>query len=273
MKKIFFIFTILLLTVMTLTASHGRAYDEIHPQITILTLDNRPANNLFLKQMSAIAGVELIIEFGTAVSTSADCVSLNAAACGSLVESRTSNPWALEPPNINPDALIHFAVPRVQPTVTDPLIAAEYIRVMESLADPIIQNIVVESLNDDSYIIHDTYLADYSNRISGWLDFLERGQYDPDRLLISLDDNRAGPLSDTIKIRFGEYSHYVYDGTDEGMMLLVARKLGELRERMPSTCPVVFTDSLDNVFHFTGFSRQSKAGTFERFECPVNLIA
>ena len=238
---------ILALPLLLLATSEGLAYEPGHPTITVLTLDDRPPNNLFLKQLGAIAGIDLVVEFGPSPSTDADCVSLNAAACGSLVGSRTADPWTLTPPEVRPDALLHFAVPRVQPTVTDPAVLAEYSRIMQDLAKPEIQRIVVRALTDESFQLDDNYLKEYKDRITGWLNFLERGNFDPDRLLITLDDNRPGPLSDTVKLLFGKYSNYVYDGTDEGMMLLLARALGERRDSLPSTCPVVFTDPLDMV--------------------------
>ena len=49
------------------------------------------------------------------------------------------------------------------------------------------------------------------------------------------------------KILFRKFANYVQDGTDEGMMLLLARALGERSEQLPSTCPVVFTDPLAMV--------------------------
>jgi len=243
LKKIILV----LLSLMMIFSSVGHARDGGHTKISVLTLDDRPPNYLFLKQLGAIAGIELEIEFGMTESSEADCVSLNAAACGSLVDSRTADPWTLTPPEVKSHALLHFAVPRVQPTVTDPEKLAEYNRVISQLSQVELQRETLKAILDPEYSTDNEYLQDYADRILGWLDFLDRGNYDPDRLLITLDDNRPGPLSDTVKILFGEFSHYVQDGTDEGMMLLLARALGERRERLPSTCPVIFTDATDMV--------------------------
>jgi hypothetical protein len=220
-----------------------------------------------VRQLAAIAGIELTIQFGQSGVPGTDCVSVNAAATGSLVNSRTADPWPLTPPIVRPDALLHFAVPRVQPTVTDTDVVADYQRIMLALEDPGTQRDALEAIRNADHVTDDPAIMAYVDRIRGWLDFLARADYNPDRLLITLDDNRPGPLSDGLKLLFGRYSHYVMDGTDEGMMLLLARALGEKRERMPTTIGIVFTAPgdlvsaqplesgmmIENVLHMTGW--------------------
>jgi len=220
----------------------ARASDPV--TITILTLDDRPPNNLFLKQLAAIAGIDLVVEFDPSAASTADCVSLNAAVAGSLVGSRSADPCTLAPPSVRPDALIHFALPRVEPTVLEQANSPEYSRVRQALQDPDIQRAVLAAIQSDSGIENDPCLASYADRMKGWLEFLGRADYDPNRLLITLDDNRPGPLSDGLKILFGRFSNFVYDGTDEGMMLLLARALRERQDgaSLPTTCCVVWTD-------------------------------
>jgi hypothetical protein len=215
--------------------------------LTILTLDDRPPNDLFLKQMSAIAGINLIVDFGPSASPGQDLVSLNGAACGSLVGSRTADPWTLVPPPVRPDAYLHFAVPRVQPTVSDAAIKAEYDNVITLLQNPDLQRDVLRAIQEDEAAFDNPYINDYAHRLAGWIDFLRRGDYDPDRLLITLDDNRPGPLSDGIKLLLGEFSDHVYDGTDECMMLLLARALKDRQEIQSNTIPIIFTDPYDLV--------------------------
>ncbi len=215
--------------------------------LTILTLDDRPPNNLLVKELAAIAGINLIVEFGPDSSPDADLVSLNAAACGSLVGSRTSDPWLLDPPVIRPDAYIHFAVPRVQPTVTDEELKVEYNIVLELLQNPDHQREILMAIQGNRVEFDNPYVGEYATWLTGWIDFLRRGNYDPDKLLITLDDNRPGPLSDGIKLLLGEFSDYVYDGTDEGMMLLLARSLRDMQESRATTLPIVFTNPADLV--------------------------
>ena len=191
-SKIKIIFVVLLLLAVMMPSA-GHAQFEGHPTISILTLDDRPPNYLFLKQLGAIAGIELEIEFGARESCAADCVSLNAASCGSLVESRTADPWTLTPPEVRPDALLHFAVPRVQPTVTDAENLRNITMLFPSLTQPKIQREAIRFILDAEYRTENEYLQDYADRIVGWLDFLERGNYRPrTRILITLDDNRPG---------------------------------------------------------------------------------
>jgi len=217
--------------------------------ITVLTLDNRPPNNLFLKQLAAIAGIDIEIGFNPSLASSSDLVSLNAAAAGSLVGSRRIDPGYISPPRVRPDALLHFAVPRAQPTVTDQTLLSEYNETIGTLANPDIQRDIISAIRGNSPLPENSILSGYITRMQGWLDYIARGNYNPDRLLITLDDNRPGPLSDGLKLLFGEYSHYVYDGTDEGMMLLLARALRELQtsQGAPSTACIVFTDPADLV--------------------------
>ncbi len=216
-------------------------------EISLRTLDDRPPNNLMVKQIAAIAGIDLTIVFGQKDSPEEDCVSINAAVADSLIGSRSADPCSLEPPTVRPDALLHFAVPRAQPTVTEQGMAGEYSRVLQELADVDVQRTALNAVRNGSLELEDRALASYVDRIRGWIDFLERADYDPDRLLITLDDNRPGPLSDGLKILFGQYSHYVTDGTDEGMMLLIARALRERQIDPPSTIGMVFTAPGDLV--------------------------
>jgi hypothetical protein len=213
----------------------------------MLTLDDRPPNNLLVKELAAIAGINLIVEFGPSNAPDADLVSLNAAACGSLVGSRTSDPWILQPPVVRPDAYLHFAVPRVQPTVADQSLKTEYDNVMTLLQNPDMQRDVIGAIKGEDISFENLTIDAYVNRMRGWIDFLRRCNYDPDRLLITLDDNRPGPLSDGIKLLLGEFSHYVYDGTDEGMMLLLARALRDRENNPASTIPIIFTNPADLV--------------------------
>jgi hypothetical protein len=215
--------------------------------ITVLTLDNRPPNTLLLQQLAAVAGVDLVLESDPEAASWADCVSLNAAAAGSLVGSRTADPWLLKPPKVRPDALIHFAVPRVEPTVVDKEVMDEYRRVREALADPALQREMIEAIAGRASIPEDEYMAAYVDRMRGWLDFLSRAGYDPDRLLVTLDDNRPGPLSDGLKSLLETYSRHVQDGTDEGMMLLLARALRERQISAPVTCAITWTHPGDLV--------------------------
>jgi len=124
---------------------------------------------------------------------------------------------------------------------------AEYSRVLLELANADTQRLALDAIRNRPCEIEDHALAAYVDRISGWIDFLERADYDPDRLLITLDDNRPGPLSDGLKILFGQFSYHVTDGTDEGMMLLLARALRERQPDPPSTICIVFTAPGDLV--------------------------
>jgi hypothetical protein len=224
-----------------------RSSATVPVSITILTLDNRPPNDLFIKELAAVAGVDVQIGFDPSMASTADCVSINTAVAGSLVGSRSVDPWTLTPPEVRPDSLLHLAIPRVEPTVTESGLVQEYARVREILADPAVQNQVLDAIRGNSAVLDDPVLSSYVNRIKGWLDFLDRAGYDPDRLLITLDDNRPGPLSDGLKLLLKKYSNHVQDGTDEGMMLLFARALIERREAegRPVTCGIVWTSPED----------------------------
>jgi hypothetical protein len=215
--------------------------------ITILTLDDRPPNNLFIKELAAVAGVDVQIEFDPSMASTADCVSINTAVAGSLVASRSIDPWTLTPPEVRPDSLLHLAIPRIEPTVTETGLVQEYAHVRETLANPAVQNQVLDAIRDGPPIQDNPVLSSYVNRIKGWLDFLDRAGYDPERLLITLDDNRPGRLSDGLKLLLKKYSNHVQDGTDEGMMLLFARALIEKRdsEGRPVTCGIVWTSPDD----------------------------
>lgn len=242
--------TILILCLAGLIPSPATASEPVN--LKILTLDDRPPNYLFLKQFGAIAGVELDISFDPSDVSTAECVSLNAAVADSLVNSRTVNPWELEIPDINPKALVHFALPRVEPTVLSNEQKSEYARIRNELQNPDLQRQVLSSIQGISQLPDDQNLADYILRIRGWMNFLGDCGLNPDRLLITLDDNRPGPLSDGIKLILGEYSNYVYDGTDEGMMLLLARALREKQEFKAVTVPITWTHPADitNVMMF-----------------------
>ncbi len=220
-------------TAILFLSLHGFALAHDPVSLRILTLDDRPPNNLLLKQISAIAGINIVVEFDPSSASTADLVSLNAAVAGSLIGSRTIDPWNLDPPEIRPDALVHFAVPRIEPTTFSPEVAEQYSRIRQTINDPVMQYLVLDAIRNDNIEIDDPYFMEYVRRIRGWIDFISRAGCDPDRFLITLDDNRPGPLADGLKELFGEYSNYVYDGTDEGMMLLLARAL---RERQDSSC-------------------------------------
>ncbi|HYE77877.1 MAG TPA: DUF4127 family protein, partial [bacterium] len=205
------------------------------PTVTLLTLDDRPANTLLIQQLAAIAGVTLRLTTDAEAAPTADLVSLNAAAFGSLVASRSGDPTTLRPPELRADALVHFAVPRVQPFVKDPETLARYTAAMEALKKVEVQEQVLAAIAGTGLAPTDAALADYAHRMRAWLRYLDLAAVDPDRLLISLDDNRPGPLSAWLKLRLGAYSRHVHDGTDEGMMLLLARWL---RERQTGSRPV-----------------------------------
>ncbi len=206
--------------------------------IAILALDDRPPNTLLVKQVAAVAGIDLVF---TTDPTEADLVSINAAVAGSLVGSRTADPLMLVPPVVSPEALLHFAVPRIEPTVVESDARAEYARIRTELENPDLQREILAAIRGDSDLPADEYLAAYVERMLGWLDLLDRGGYAPARLLITLDDNRPGPLSDGLKLLLGEYSHHVQDGTDEGMLLLLARALREMQISPPPTCGLILT--------------------------------
>jgi hypothetical protein len=235
-------FILLIFLLLFCTAPSG-ATEPV--SITILTLDNRPPNNLFLKELAAVAGVDVTVSFVPDMAPVADCVSINAAVAGSLVGSRTIDPWKLDPPDVKPTALLHFAVPRIEPTVKEIGVADQYAKIREKLTDPDLQREVLDSIRNKDRSLDDPYLNNYVNRMRGWLDFLGRANYDPTRLLITLDDNRPGPLSDGLKLMLGKFSRCVYDGTDEGMMLLFARALHEAQIDPPTTCGIVWTDPGD----------------------------
>lgn len=231
---------ILLLSISLFLSWSVGAYAGGHDTIRVLTLDDRPPNNLFLKQLGAIAGINLIVEFGPDPEPVADCISLNAAVAGSLVGSRSIDPYYLDPAFVPPDALLHFAVPRIEPTVSEGGLAEEYQAVRTVLQDEEIQQLVLDSILNPEISLDDEYLAAYADRMRGWIDFLDRAAYDPDRLLITLDDNRPGPLAEGLKEILRGYSHYVQDGTDEGMMLLLARALRERQELPETVCGVIW---------------------------------
>jgi hypothetical protein len=138
-------------------------------------------------------------------------------------------------------------VPRVEPTVTEIDVEPQYAKVRQNLVNPDIQRAVLSTIRGETDTLNDKYLSNYAARMKGWLDFLDRAGFDPDRLLITLDDNRPGPLADGLKLMLGKYSHFVYDGTDEGMMLLFARALRERQPSAPSTCGIVWTNPGDLV--------------------------
>jgi len=239
---------IITITVILLLTSASAGHADVRPTapvtIRVLTLDDRPPNSLFLKQLAAIAGIDIEITFDPGAAIDADIVSLNTAVAGSLVGSRTADPRTLIPPEIKPDALIHFAVPRAQPTVRDETALAEYNRVIQELQNPDVQREVIDAINS-GMMIEDPYLREYIDRILGWIDLLDRAAYDPDRLLITLDDNRPGPLSAYIRQRLSRYSRYVHDGTDEGMMLCLARALRERMNDPELLCPFIYTSAQD----------------------------
>ncbi|MEO7993799.1 MAG: hypothetical protein ABI743_05315, partial [bacterium] len=195
--------------------------------VTMVTLDDRPCNTLFVQQLAAIAGIDLILSTTPADALNADCVSLNTVAAGSLVASRSTDPSALPAPHLRPDALVQFAVPRAQPFVKDAASLAAYSAALQTLANPDTQEIVRAAIAGDGPMPADTALADYARRLRGWLAYLDRAAIPRDRLLITLDDNRPGPLAAWLKLTLERYSDHVQDGTDEGMMLLLARWLRE----------------------------------------------
>jgi hypothetical protein len=244
-------FTYVLIIVLLATVIEGPSHATEPVTITILTLDSRPPNTLLVQQIAAIAGIDLVF---TENPSGADIVSVNAAVAGSLVGSRTADPWSLSPPEVRPDALLHFAVPRAQPTVLEGNVQEEYSRVIREFENPDMQREVLAVVQGNSESPDDQYLAAYANRLKGWLDFLARCDFDPDRLLVTLDDNRPGPLSDGLKLMLAKYSRHVQDGTDEGMMLLLARALRERQVSSPNTCGIVFTDpgDLTSVMPFEG---------------------
>lgn len=252
MKATRYICAILIILFLSVT-SHAISPEAAQSRVTVLSLDNRPPNFLMLKQIAAIAGVYPDISLGDSINEQAsdfsgyDLLSLNAAVASSLVGSRTADPWSLDPPVVKPDALIHFAVPRVQPTVTDAAVLQEYSEVVKTLEKAEVQRNVAAMIQGNIETTGSTFLDDYANRISGWLDFLKRANLNPDRLLITLDDNRPGPLADYLKLKLGEYSHHVMDGTDEGMMLLLARYLREHQPDNPTTVGLIWTAPGDLV--------------------------
>jgi len=222
--------------------------------VRILTLDDRPPNYLFIKQLGAIAGVYPEIELGNTIErglhlpadlTEFDLVSLNAAIADSLVGSRVSDPGYLNPPILRDDALVHFAVPRAAPTCTDEDDWALYADALNSLYDAETQERVWDVVIGSKAGTGSEYLDHYAQRLGGWIRFLSRCGIDPDRLLITLDDNRPGPLADRLKLTLGGLSNHVMDGTDEGMLLLFARYLREHQPDAPSTLGLVWTTPAD----------------------------
>lgn len=212
------------------------------PVVRMLTLDDRPVNTLLVQQLAAIAGVRLELTTDTATVAQCDLVSLNAATFGSLVASRSGDPTGIPVPKLKSRALVHFAVPRVQPFVKDADTLARYAAALEQLKKIEVQEAVLGAIAGTGPEPTDPALADYAHRMRAWLDFLRRADIDPDRLLITLDDNRPGPLSAWLKLRLGTASRCVHDGTDEGMMLLLARWLRESqRDAHPVEMGVVWT--------------------------------
>jgi hypothetical protein len=243
-----FVFCLALLITVCGSLVNSLSIDAAPSAIKVLTLDNRPPNYLMLKQIAAIAGVYLDISLGNEIPnsdivdlTDFDLISLNAAVAGSLVSSRTVDPWLLQPILINSQTLVHFTVPRAQPTVTDSSVKAEYDKVIRSLEKLKTQKLIIAVLNGKAESTGDVFLDTYADRLLGWLDFLAKAGLDPDRFLITLDDNRPGPLADCLKLKLRKYSHHVMDGTDEGMMLLLARYLREHQPNTPNTLGLVWT--------------------------------
>jgi len=245
--KVFATFCVTLL-LLTLSQQTTGTPVERPTSVKVLTLDNRPPNLLMLKQIGAIAGIYVDAKLGDPMSRAGgadvsgfDLVSLNAAAAGSLVGSRTADPWSMQPPLIDAQALVHFAVPRAEPTVQDVAILKHYEKIRQKLESYETQVKVTAVIDGVDSSTGDEILDAYAQRLMGWFDFLGRAGIDPDRLLITLDDNRPGPLSDRIKLILRRYSHHVMDGTDEGMMLLFARWLREHQPRNPATVGLVWT--------------------------------
>lgn len=235
----------LLIALLVLSAAIPARAEGL-PSLLMLTLDDRPVNTLFVQQLAAIAGINLELTTDPARAGAADLVSLNAAAFGSLVASRSGDPSYLTPPILKSQALVHFAVPRVQPFVKDEESLAAYAKALNSLSDMSIQELVRAAIAGEGYDLGDPALADYARRMRAWLWYLERAQLPPDRLLITLDDNRPGPLSAWLKLRLREFSHHVHDGTDEGMMLLLARWCREQQSgRIPPELGVLWTHPAD----------------------------
>ena len=245
--------TICLALLISGPGSYVHAASGNHPTaVKVLTLDDRPPNFLMVKQIGAIAGVYIDTTLGDSVAgteaadlTGYELISLNAAVAGSLVGSRTADPSALHPPLIDARALVHFAVPRAEPTVKDEKLLKEYEAIRNGLADYETQVKVAAVVAGESDTTGDEVMDEYSRRLTGWLDFLGRADIDPDRLLITLDDNRPGPLADRLKLMLRRYSHHVMDGTDEGMMLLFARWLREHQPYNPSTVGLIWTSPGD----------------------------
>lgn len=222
--------------------------------VKILTLDDRPPNYLFIKQLGAIAGVYPDIKLGNSVErglhlpadlTEFDLVSLNAGVADSLVGSRTTDPGYFYSPILRDDALVHFAMPRAAPTWLSEDDIAKYADALNSLYDAETQKHVWDVVNGSSKSTGSEYLDHYANRLRAWIRFLSRCGIDPDRLLITLDDNRPGPLADQLKLTLERLSNHVMDGTDEGMMLLFARYLREHQPDAPSTVGLVWTTPAD----------------------------
>ncbi|MCG3152470.1 MAG: hypothetical protein GEEBNDBF_01770 [bacterium] len=217
-------------------------------RVLMLTLDDRPCNTILVQQLAAIAGVELELTTRPDRAGEAELVSLNAALFGSLVASRSGDPSRLTVPRLRHDALVHFAVPRVQPFVKDDATMKAYTAALESLKQPAIQEQVRAAIAGEGPMPADPPLADYAQRMRGWLDLLAGASIPPDRLLVTLDDNRPGPLAAWLKTRLRRYTPHVQDGTDEGMMLLLARWCRERQaEVLPPEAGIVFTSPSDAV--------------------------
>ncbi len=181
-RKILVQVSVIFLTVLFLFCFTGfKAYASDPVTIKVLTLDNRPPNNLFLKQLGAIAGINMEIRFGSELENlpedwlmEADIISLNAVVAESLVGSRGTDPRLLNPPVLNPDALVHFAVPRVQPTVYNEEQYKEFKRVAAELENTELQLEVLAAITGERDLPEEPYQAMYVDRITGWIDFLER---------------------------------------------------------------------------------------------------
>jgi|GEM_PF-3043480 len=255
---------LLLLLVAMLCPTHAAAATE-EPTIVMLTLDDRPCNTILVQQLAAIAGLQLELTTDPTRAADASLVSLNTAMFGSLVASRSGDPTGMAIPRFRDDALIHFAVPRVQPFVKDDATLKAYAAALESLKKPEIQEAVREAIAGEGPDPQSAPLADYAHRMRAWLELLDRADLDPDRLLITLDDNRPGPLAAWLKLMLGNYSEHVHDGTDEGMMLLLARWCRERQALWPSDNTGLTIES------GLIFTNPSDAVTLQAFESGMPL--
>lgn len=242
----------LLLSLLLMPATVRAATEE--PTIVMLTLDDRPCNTILVQQLAAIAGLDLELTTDPGRAEEASLVSLNTALFGSLVASRSGDPTGMAIPWLQEDALVHFAVPRVQPFVKDEATLKAYSTALESLKKAEVQESVRAAIAGEGPDPESAPLADYAHRMRSWLELLDRAGIDPDRLLITLDDNRPGPLAAWLKLMLRNYSDHVHDGTDEGMMLLLARWCRERQALWPANSTgltiesgLIFTDPGDAV--------------------------